>query len=242
VRALVTGASGGIGRETARLLAASRFELALHHHRHRQEAEHLAAELSQGDRTAFAVSADLGNNASIDRMAMELAARWDRLDVLVQNAGSYPRGSISELSDEQVDATLATNLLGPVRLLRRLLPIIQRSPAGRVIFVSSVLAYTGSAHGAPYATAKAGLIGFARSLARELAPRITVNVVAPGATDTAILAADTPELRARREAQIPLGRVASPREVAEAIAFLASPRAAYITGSTLHVNGGIYFG
>jgi 3-oxoacyl-[acyl-carrier protein] reductase len=242
VRALVTGASGGIGRETARLLAGSKYELALHHHRHRQEAEHLAAELSEGDRAAFVLSADLGHPASIDRMVADLSSRWDRLDVLVQNAGSYPRGSIFELTDEQVDATLATNLLGPVRLLRRLLPLLERSPAGRIVFVSSVLAYTGSAHGAPYASAKAGLIGFARSLARELAPRITVNVVAPGATDTAILAGDTPELRARREAQIPLGRVASPREVAEAIAFLVSPRAAYMTGSTLHVNGGIYFG
>ncbi|MCI4346490.1 MAG: SDR family oxidoreductase [Thermoplasmata archaeon] len=242
MRALVTGASRGIGRETAKLLAAEGNELALHHFRHREEAEQLAVELASGAGSAFTLSADMGSPSSIDRMASELAARWDRLDVLVQNAGSYPRGSIFELTDEQVDSTLATNLLGPIRLVRRLLPLLKGARAGRIILVSSVLAFTGSVHGAPYATAKAGLLGFARSLARELAPRITVNVVAPGATDTAILAADTPELRKRREAQIPLGRVASPKEVAEAIAFLASPRAGYITGSTLHVNGGIYFG
>ncbi|MCI4363819.1 MAG: SDR family oxidoreductase [Thermoplasmata archaeon] len=242
MRALVTGASRGIGRETAKLLAGGGAELALHHFRHREAAEQLAAELTSKGKPAFALSADLASPPSIDRMAEALAERWDRLDVLVQNAGSYPRGSIFELTDAQVDATLATNLLGPIRLVRRLLPLLKDARAGRIILVSSVLAYTGSVHGAPYATAKAGLLGFARSLARELAPRITVNVVAPGATDTAILAGDTPELRKRREAQIPLGRVATPTEVAEAIAFLASPRAGYITGTTLHVNGGIYFG
>jgi 3-oxoacyl-[acyl-carrier protein] reductase len=242
MRALVTGASGGIGRETARLLAEEGYELALHYRSGADRADALARELGAKGRSAFTLAGDLGSAPSIDHLAEELSGRWDRLDLLVQNAGSYERGRIEQFTDAQVEESLSVNLLGPIRLVRRLLPMLERSASGRIVFVSSILAYTGSTQGAPYASAKAGLLGFARSIARELAPRITVNVVAPGATDTAIIGADTPELRHQREALIPMGRVASPVDVAEAIWFLASPRAAYLTGTTLHVNGGRFFG
>ena len=131
---------------------------------------------------------------------------------------------------------------GRLEMTRRLLPQLRRARSGRLVFVSSVLAFTGSTHGAHYAAAKAGIIGLARSLARELAPTITVNVVAPGAIDTAILAADTPAQRAERSTRIPLGRVGTPEEVADAISYLISPRASYITGTVLHVNGGAFLG
>ena len=122
-----------------------------------------------------------------------------------------------------------------------MLPLLRKaspSPA-RVVLVSSILAFNGSAHGADYAASKAGILGLARSLARELAPGITVNVVAPGSIDTAILAEDTPAQREARGRQIPLGRVGSPEEVARVVAFLTSPDANYMTGTTVHVNGGL---
>jgi 3-oxoacyl-[acyl-carrier protein] reductase len=175
-------------------------------------------------------------------MAEEVAGHWSELDVLVHNAGDYPRVAFREMTVGQLEGCLATNLLGPARLTRRLLPLLERSPHGQLVFVTSVLAFTGSTHGAHYAAAKAGLVGFARSLAQELAPQIRVNLVAPGAIDTAILTSDAPEVRAARERRIPLQRVGRPEEVAEAIAFLVSENASYISGATLHVNGGTYLG
>jgi 3-oxoacyl-[acyl-carrier protein] reductase len=242
VRAFITGASRGIGAATARRLASPEAHLGLHYHRHRREAEALAKSLTATGAETFIVGGDLAEPTDIDRLATEVNDRWEALDVLVQNAGTYPRIRFADMTDEQFEACLQANLIGPTRLLRRLLPLLRRSASGRIVFVSSVLAFSGSNHGAHYAAAKAGLVGLARSLARELAPRITVNVVAPGAIDTAILAGDTPAVRAQRAERIPLARVGRAEEVAEAIAFVASPAASYITGATLHVNGGVYLG
>ena len=151
----------------------------------------------------------------------------------------YNRAPFLEITDDDLRACFQVNLVAPFALTRELLPMLRRSDSGRVVFVASVLAFTGSATGAHYAAAKAGLLGLSRSLAKELAPGITVNTVAPGSIDTAILARDSPERRAERAQTIPLGRVGTAEEVAEAIAFLASPGASYLTGTTIHVNGGL---
>ncbi len=238
VRALITGASGGIGSATARRLANDGWELALHAYRHPVAVRRLGEELRRSGRSVWELSGDLADPASAVRARDELGARWDALDLLVLNAGEYDRRAFPGVTDELLARSLEVNLAGPFRWTRELLPLVQRSSRGRIVFVSTVLAFAGSRHGAHYAAAKAGLLGLARSLARELAPSITVNVVAPGSIDTAILASDTPEMRARRHREIPAGRVGRPEEVAGAIAFLASPDAAYITGTTLHVDGG----
>ncbi len=242
VRALVTGASRGIGRATSFRLAEDGIDVAVHFLSHEIEARAVVERVRTLGRDAFLIRADLRDLSSIYRMAAELRTRWDSLDILVHNGGSYPRQSFPDTADSDFEEQLRVHAVGPAALTRELLPLLRRSESGRVIFVSSVLAFEGSRHGSPYATAKAAQLGLARSLARELAPWITVNVVAPGSIDTAVLADDSPEQREERGRQIPLGRLGTAEEVAAAIAFLASPSARYITGATLPVNGGLRVG
>jgi NAD(P)-dependent dehydrogenase (short-subunit alcohol dehydrogenase family) len=238
VRALVTGASQGIGHATALRLAQDGFEVAVHYHAHRDAAERLVRKVRAAGGTAFPVAADLGRPDEVGELADTIADRWDSLDALVLNAGTYPRAPFRDLDTARFEECFRTNVFGSAELTRRLLPRLEAAAPGRVVFLSSVLAFDGSRHGAHYAASKAALLGLARSLARELAPRVLVNVVAPGAIDTAILGQDTPEQRRLRASRIPLGRVGRPEEVAEAIGFLVSGRASYLTGATIHVNGG----
>jgi 3-oxoacyl-[acyl-carrier protein] reductase len=240
VRVLLTGASRGIGRATALRLAGPGLELVAHYHAHAAEAETVVAEVRRRGGEAVAVAADLSTREGVRSLLAAVRSRWDRLDALVLNAGEYPRAKFEDVDEEAFERCFRLNVFAPASLTRELLPLLRRSPSGRIVLVSSVLAFIGTPHGAHYAASKAALLGLGRSLARELAPSITVNIVAPGSIDTAILAGDTPERRADRGRAIPLGRVGSPDEVAEAIAFLVAPAASYITGSTIHVNGGSY--
>ncbi len=242
MRALVTGASQGIGRATALRLAREGTDVAIHFLHHDRDAQDVAERVRALGRDAFLIQADLRDLSSVSKLSTAIESRWDTLDILVHNGGSYPRQAFPETTDVDFEEQLRVHAVVPAALTRKLLPLLRRSPSGRVIFVSSILAFEGSKHGAPYATAKAAQLGLARSLARELAPWITVNVVAPGSIDTAVLAGDSPEQRDERGRQIPLGRLGSAEEVAAAIAFLASPDARYITGATLPVNGGLRIG
>ena len=238
MRGLITGASGGIGGACARRLALDGWDLALHANAHPEVALALSREVERLGRESFVVQGDLADRGSARKATGAVRGRWDSLDLLVLNAGSYDRRAFDKVTDAELDRCLEVNLAGAFRWTRELLPLLRTSPSGRIVFVSSILAFTGSRHGADYAAAKAGLLGLSKSLALELAPTITVNAVAPGSIDTPILAGDTPALRERRNREIPLGRIGTPQEVADAIAFLASPGASYITGATLHVNGG----
>ncbi len=238
----MTGASQGIGRATAEALGAAGFDVVVHYRRHREEAERVAAAIRATGRSATLLPADLEAPDAPAAMGASVRAGGDSLDVLVHNAGEYPRQRFEETTEADFERQLRVHLLAPAALTRELLPMLRRSPRAAVVFVTSVLAYTGSQRGSPYAAAKAAQLGFARSLALELAPGITVNLVAPGAVDTAVLAGDTPERRRERVRRIPLGRLGTPADVAGAIAFLASPAARYITGETLQVNGGLRLG
>jgi 3-oxoacyl-[acyl-carrier protein] reductase len=242
VRALVTGASQGIGRATALRLAQDGIDVAVHYLTHETEARSVVDRIRELGRDAFQVRADLRDLSSVSPLADSIKSHWDTLDILVHNGGSYPRQSFVDTTDAGFEEQLRVHAVWPAALTRALLPLLRHSPSGRVIFVSSVLAFEGSRHGTPYATAKAAQLGLARSLARELAPWITVNIVAPGSIDTAVLAGDSPEQRDERGRQIPLGRLGSADEVAAAIAFLASPDARYITGATIPMNGGLRIG
>ncbi len=242
MRALVTGASEGIGRATALCLAADGFEVAVHYRSHKDDADAVVARIRAAGGSAFAVGADLARREDVARLAEDVRGRWEVVEALVHNAGSYPRVGFADLSPDAFEECFRSHVFGPAELTRQLLPNLSRANPGRVVFVSSVLAYRGSARGSHYAAAKAAVLGLTHSLARELAPTVRVNAVAPGSIDTAVLAGDTPERRAERQRSIPLGRVGRPEEVAETIAFLVSDRSSYLTGTTIAVNGGLRIG
>lgn len=167
MRGLITGASGGIGAATARRLAGAGWDLAVHAHTHPDRGRDLVEELRALGRESFLVTADLADPRSAESVAEAVGTEWDSLDLLVLNAGSYDRKPFAEISDLELDRCLEVNLASGFRWTRALLPLLRRSPAGRIVLVSSILAFTGSRHGTHYAAAKAGMVGFARSLALD---------------------------------------------------------------------------
>lgn len=238
--ALVTGASTGIGAAIARRLAEDGFDVIAHYATDAAGAKRTAAAIRKLGRTCALVQADFSDPAGPDLLAKDVQESGARLDTIVHNAGIYDRRAFAELDEAAWQRTLAIDLQAPALITRQLLPALAKGAS--VVFVSSVAAVRGSKHGAAYAAAKAGLLGLTRSLALELAPTVRVNAVAPGFIDTAILAGDTAAKRRQRAAQVPLGRVGSPAEVAGVVSFLAGPDSSYVTGTVLHVNGGLWLG
>jgi 3-oxoacyl-[acyl-carrier protein] reductase len=234
--ALVTGASGGIGGAIAKALHSQGAQVMLAGTR-RNALSTLAAEL--GERAHIGL-ADLGDPAAADRLVKDAEAAMGRVDILVNNAGVNRDMLALRMDDESWRAVIEVNLTAAFRLTRAALRDMIRRRHGRVIGVASVVAITGNAGQANYAAAKAAMIGMSKSIAAEIAGRgITVNCIAPGAIATAMTDRLTAEQRARLLGAIPAGRFGAPDEVAAAAVFLASAEAAYVTGQTLHVNGGM---
>jgi 3-oxoacyl-[acyl-carrier protein] reductase len=235
-KALVTGASGGIGGAIAAALHAQGAELVVTGTR-RAALDALAAELGDG---AHVVTADLTQPDAAERLVGEAEAAMGRIDILVNNAGFARDGLMLRMKDEDWQSVIDLDLSAAFRLTRAVLRGMVRRRHGRIVSVTSIVAVTGNLGQANYAAAKAGLIGMSKSLAAEVASRgITVNCVAPGFIDTAMTRSLTAEQRARLGAAIPAGRFGAPADVAAAVAYLASAEAAYVTGQTLHVNGGM---
>ena len=241
--ALVTGGSRGIGRAACLALAARGAAVLVHYHASQAAADEVVAAIQAQGRRAAAVGADL---LAPDAGARLVAAASDRLgpvDILVNNAGEFSRAAADGMPDALWERALALNLTAPFRCARACIPSMRERGWGRIVNVSSQAAYAGSANHAHYAAAKAGLLGFSFSLAKELGPSgITVNVVMPGRIATDMLAGDLPARREEWLRQTPLGRLGTPDEVAAAIAFLASGDAGYITGAVLQVGGGLVMG
>jgi 3-oxoacyl-[acyl-carrier protein] reductase len=234
--ALVTGASGGIGGAIARALHRQGAEVAVTGTRTAILAA-LAGEL--GER-AHALTADLADPGSPDCLVRDAEAALGRIDILVNNAGITRDALALRLRDEDWQAVIEVNLSAAFRLIRAALRGMVRRRHGRVICITSVVGVTGNPGQANYAAAKAGLIGMAKSLAAETATRgITVNCIAPGMITTAMTDKLTDEQRGRIGAAIPMGRFGAVEDVAAAAVYLASAEAGYITGQTLHVNGGM---
>jgi 3-oxoacyl-[acyl-carrier protein] reductase len=234
--ALVTGASGGIGGAIARTLHKQGAAVTLSGTRV-DALEQLKSAL--GER-AHVVAAKMDDPADIDRLAKDAEAAMGKLDILVNNAG-ITRDNISmRMKDEEWDKVLQVNLTGTFRLTRAAMRGMMRRRFGRVINITSIVGVTGNPGQANYAAAKAGLIGMSKSLAQELASRgITVNCVAPGFIATPMTAALTEDQRKAILARVPADRLGTPEEVAAGVVYLASDEAGYITGQTLHINGGM---
>jgi 3-oxoacyl-[acyl-carrier protein] reductase len=237
--ALVTGASRGIGRAIARRLAAPGATVVAA--ARGDNAAAVAQEIVQSGGRAEHVALDVTDAAAVQGGVAGILERWERLDILVNNAGITRDQLMLRMKRDDWDAVLATNLTAAFSCTQAVLKVMIKQRAGRVVNVTSVVGQSGNAGQANYAASKAGLIGFTKALALEVASRnITVNAVAPGLIDTDMtrgLAGTTHDQWAER---IPLKRLGTPDDVAAAVAFLASDEAAYITGHVLAVNGGMY--
>ncbi|MFF3986709.1 3-oxoacyl-ACP reductase FabG [Streptomyces sp. NPDC001797] len=228
---LVTGGNRGIGLAVARRFAAHGDAVAVTHRG------------SGAPEGLLGVKCDVTDTAQVAQAFAEAEAAHGPVEVLVANAGITEDGLLMRMDDEQFSRVLETNLGGAFRVARQASVDMVRRRAGRMIFLSSVAGLRGSAGQANYAASKAGMVGMARSLAREFGPRaITVNVVAPGLVDTDMTEGLGEQRRERILGEVPLGRSASAEEVAEAVFWLASPQAAYVTGAVLPVDGGLGMG
>ncbi|MDR2055576.1 MAG: 3-oxoacyl-[acyl-carrier-protein] reductase [Desulfovibrio sp.] len=239
--ALVTGASRGIGRAVAKALARDGYQILFTYVSRPEEARITADDIAQGGGRAAAFALNVGDCAAVaEFFAGEIKDKVN-LAVLVNNAGIARDGFLIRMKDEDFDSVMAVNVRGAFCCTREAAKIMGKNRTGRIINVSSVVGQTGNAGQANYAASKAALLGLTKAAAKELAARqITVNAVAPGFIETDMTAGLSGEVRAAYEAAIPLKRMGTAQEVAEAVAFLASGRAAYITGQVLAVNGGMY--
>ncbi|MEO9135120.1 MAG: 3-oxoacyl-ACP reductase FabG [Casimicrobiaceae bacterium] len=237
--ALVTGATRGIGRAIAVALAQAG-ALVIGTATTDKGAASISADLRESGGSGEGMRLDVRDAAAIDAVSKAIEARYGAIGILVNNAGIARDNLLVRMKDDDWDAIMATNLKPAFQLARAVLRGMMKERRGRIIQIGSVVATSGNPGQTNYAAAKAALLGFTKSLALEVGSRdITVNCVAPGFIDTNMTQALSQPQRDALLARIPLGRLGTPEDVAYAVLFLASPRAAYITGATLHVNGGM---
>ena len=235
--ALVTGASRGIGQAIAKALAGAGAKV-IGTATTEAGAAGIASWLGSNGRGALL---DVGSAASIEALLGDLDSRGEMPTILINNAAITRDGLLLRMKAEDWDAVIATNLTSVFRLSKGCLKRMMKERRGRIVSLTSIVGLTGNAGQANYAAAKAGILGFTKSLAKEIASRgITVNALAPGFIDTDMTRVLNDEQRAALTAQVPMARLGSVEDIAAAVLFLCSPGAGYITGETLHVNGGMY--
>jgi len=240
--AIVTGAAQGIGRAIAETLARAGADVAVVDLDVARAQETVAAVAGHG-RRALAIKANVAEWADVKAMADQVLAEFGRIDILVNNAGITRDGLLLRMKEEDWNLVLDVNLKGTFHCTKAVLPAMTKQRGGTMVNIASVVGVIGNAGQANYAASKAAVIGFTKTVAREYASRgITVNAVAPGFIETAMTQGLSGEVRDALLKQIPLGRLGGPDDVAEAVRFLVSAEAAYITGHVLHVNGGMMMG
>jgi 3-oxoacyl-[acyl-carrier protein] reductase len=238
--ALVTGASRGIGRAIAETLAGAGATVVVNYRGNAAAAADVVRAIEAREGQGRAIQADVSDVADVERLFKATLDAYGRLDILVNNAGITRDTLLLRMKEADFDAVLNTNLRGVFLCTRAALRPMTKARGGRIINITSVVGLMGNAGQANYAAAKAGLIGFTKSAAREMASRnITVNAVAPGYIETELTDALSEQLRAAILENIPLGRLGRPQDVADMVCFLASDHAAYITGQTITVDGGL---
>ena len=238
--ALVTGASRGIGRATALTLAGYGADVAVNYSGSAEKAAQVAEEIRSLGCRAVAVQADVSRQADCVRMFQEISETLGTVDILVNNAGITRDNLAVRMTEEEFEQVINTNLKGAFFCMKLAGAAMMKKRCGRIINLSSISGVRGNAGQMNYCAAKAGIIGMTKCLAKELAARgVTVNAVAPGYVDTDMTAVLPDKIKEAVLAQIPLKRMGRPEDIAEAVAFLASDRAAYITGQTIQVDGGM---
>lgn len=238
--ALVTGAGRGIGREIALTLAEYGAAVIVNYNGSKEKAEEVVAQIQAAGGTAEAVQCSVADFEACGNMITSMLEKYGHIDILVNNAGITKDNLIMRMSEADFDAVIDTNLKGTFNTIKHMYRPFLKQKWGRIINLSSVIGLMGNAGQANYAASKAGVAGLTKSVARELASRgITVNAVAPGYIDTEMTQAMSESAREAALSQIPMKRAGAPREIAETVAFLASEKAAYITGQVISVDGGM---
>ena len=238
-KVFITGGSKGIGASCVRICSDLGADVGFTYLTGKREAEELEDHYRARGKHVYSYKVDVRDHHGLEDAMGSFSSSGSRkgIDGIVVNAGVYRRTNFTDLSPKKWSRTISTNLDGAFHTVRAGVDLME---GGAIVFISSQLAFRGSSSGADYASSKAGVLGLARSLARELAPDIRVNSIAPGFVDTDILSSDSDEKKRWRGQQVPLGRIADPSEVANTVAFLLSDMSSYITGATIDVNGGLY--
>lgn len=241
--ALVTGASRGIGRAIALRLARAGANVVVNYNTRADAAEEVAAHIRQAGAEALVLQADVASSADVERLVAATLEKFKRVDVLVNNAGVTRDTLLMRMSEDDWDAVLTTNLKSAFLMTKAAMRPMLRQRSGRIVNITSISGVMGNAGQANYSASKAGMIGLTRSTAREVASRnITCNAVAAGVIDTDIWQGVPEAAIASLLQMVPAGRKGTPEDVADAVAFLASDAAAYITGQVLNVDGGLVMG
>lgn len=238
--AIVTGGSRGIGRQTVLELARNGYAVAIVYQGNEEKAnETMQMAMAEGAE-AIAIKCDVASMESVTSMVNAVMEKWGRVDVLVNNAGQTADGLLMRMSEEDFDKIISVNLKGTFNCVKVVTSIMMKQRYGRIVNLSSVVGVTGNAGQANYAASKAGIIGFTKSVAKELASRgITANCVAPGYVETDMTEVLSDKIKEAILAQIPMKRCADPKEIASVIGFLVSEKANYITGQVINVDGGM---
>lgn len=238
--ALVTGASRGIGRAVAIRLAKSGAKIAVNYAGNQAAAEEVKQIIEQNGGEAILVQADISNAESVDAMVATVMEAFGRIDILVNNAGITRDTLLMRMKEADWNAVIQTNLTGVFYVTKAISKIMMKQRSGKIVNMSSVVGLMGNAGQANYAAAKAGVIGFTKSMAKELAARnITVNAIAPGFIATDMTAVLSDKVKEDLATKIPMGRLGEADDIASAVLFLVSDSASYITGQTLNVDGGM---
>jgi 3-oxoacyl-[acyl-carrier protein] reductase len=241
--ALISGGSRGIGRCTCIRLAAMGALVGINYVSNAEAAEQTLAAVREQGGEGFLACFDVADGTAVQDAVKNISEMHGPVDILVNNAGITRDGLMARMKDDDWDSVLTTNLKGAFTCSKAVMKGMMKKRWGRIINITSVIGFLGNAGQANYAAAKAGLVGLTKSMARELAARnITVNCVAPGYISTDMTGALAGEVREAIMAQIPLGTLGRPEDVAAAVAYVASPESGYMTGQTLHINGGMYMG
>lgn len=235
--ALLTGASGGIGRATALELAKEGWNLYVHYFQNVQELKQLQSDLKQYHIEVIPIQADLATAGGVNDLTKQIF----QLDAIVYMSGIAPYGLFMDTNDETIEMMLQLHVKSPLQLVRNLTPKLLRNQTSSIVLMSSIWGQTGAACEVIYSTVKGAQIAFVKSFSKEVAQNnLLVNAIAPGAVDTQMLQGFSESEISEIESSIPMGRLAKPEEIAAAVSFLLSPKASYITGQVLAVNGGWY--